>query len=191
MARMLSSYCAEEVVTCYGTNNFGVTEWQEVAKVAIQQGKGNRVDDSVAMLQATLATEIPITQHLGLRVARYDADGLALAAPLAPNINHKETVFAGSLNAVLTLTGWSLLWLILFEEAIAAKVVIQDSTVRYLRPVVTDFVARCPQLEPNGRTRLLTTLRRHGRSRVTLDAAIYEGDEVAVAFTGRYVLLKA
>lgn len=147
--------------------------------------------DSVSLLQATLATEIPITQHLGLRVVSYGVDGLALAAPLAPNINHKETVFAGSLNAVLTLTGWSLLWLILHEEAIAAKVVIQDSTVRYLRPVAIDFVARCPHLAFEERTRMLSTLRRHGRARVTLDAAIYESDEVAVAFTGRYVLLKA
>src|SRR5690349_11739412 len=94
-------------------------------------------------LQAALNAEIPITAAIGLRVVGFEAGTLTLAAPLAPNINHKHTAFAGSLNAVLTLAGWSMLWLIAYREAISAKVVIQDSAIRYLRPVACDFAAEC------------------------------------------------
>jgi thioesterase domain-containing protein len=51
-----------------------------------------------------------------LLVDSYDQGRLTLKAPFAPNINDKGTVFAGTLNAVATLAGWSLLWLILREH---------------------------------------------------------------------------
>ena len=54
------------------------------------------MQDLVEALQKTLEHEIPLTQHLELRVMNYDEHGLVLKAPLAPNINHKRTAFAGS-----------------------------------------------------------------------------------------------
>lgn len=78
-----------------------------------------------------------------IRGVSYGADGLTLAAPLVPNGNHAATAFAGSLNALLTLAGWGLLWPLLDEAHIAASMVIQDSHIPYLRPVDTDLVARC------------------------------------------------
>ena len=144
--------------------------------------------DQLRALQATLASEIPISNAIGLTVVSCDQDGLTLAAPLGPNINHKDTAFAGSLNAVLTLAGWSLLWLIADAEAIPAKVVIQDSGIRYLRPVTRDFAARCRMPAPGDVERFLLILRRKGRARLELQADIVEDDAIAVAFSGRYVV---
>ena len=56
---------------------------------------------SEAMLRAmeqTMRTEIPITQYLEFSVDRFSSEGLVLQTPLAANINHKGTVFGGSLN---------------------------------------------------------------------------------------------
>ena len=131
--------------------------------------------------------EIPLSQALGLRVVSGDG-GLTLHAPLAPNINHKDTAFAGSLNAVLTLAGWGLLWLLLERAELRAKVVIQDSQVDYLRPVTADFTAVCAEPADEVVERFLTTLRRHGRARLALDATISERGDVAVRFCGRYVV---
>ncbi len=105
------------------------------------EGEGSPMN-AQARLQATLHSEIPLSQAIGIAVHSYDDGCLALRAPLAPNINHKDTAFAGSLNALVTLTGWSLIWLLLDAEALRGKIVIQDSTIRYLRPVTQDFVAR-------------------------------------------------
>src|SRR5262249_15559514 len=110
-------------------------------------------------LQETLVHEIPLTQHLELRVIDYNERGLTLGAPLAANINHKRTAFAGSLNSVVTLAGWGLLWLVLQELKIAARVVIQDSSCSYLRPVSNDFSAFCPKPAPEQIARLAEALK--------------------------------
>jgi thioesterase domain-containing protein len=138
-------------------------------------------------LQETLYSEIPITKHLGLTVVSYDDEQLALSAPLEANINHKDTAFAGSLNALVTLSGWGLLWLILKEERLAAKIVIQDSTINYLLPVTKDFVACCRKPDAAQLTRFTNMLKRKGKARLELEAEIREEEQLAVAFKGRYV----
>lgn len=145
--------------------------------------------DLVQALQETLEHEIPLTQHLELRVLSYDDKGLTLRAPLAPNINHKRTVFAGSLNSVVTLAGWGLLWLLLQELEIPARVVIQDSSCSYLRPVSNDFSAFCRKPEPGQIARLAGALKRRGKARIELNVEIQNEAGVAVSFTGRYVIL--
>ena len=143
--------------------------------------------DALCRLQATLHTEIPVSKDIGITVGAYDNRCLLLHAPLAPNINHKDTAFAGSLNAVATLAGWSLVWLVLDQAALRGKIVIQDSTIEYLRPVTGDFAARCCLPESDELTRFLTILRKKGRARLQLQATISEEDHIAVRFTGRYV----
>ncbi|HJZ48879.1 MAG TPA: YiiD C-terminal domain-containing protein [Roseiflexaceae bacterium] len=148
-------------------------------------------DHDLRALQATLAAEIPISTAIGLTVAGFEAGALTLTAPLAPNINHKDTAFAGSLNAVLTLAGWSMLWLIVRRVDIPAKVVIQDSAIRYLRPVTRDFAAECRLPADAEVERFLLILRKKGKARMELAAEIRELGAVAVAFSGRYVVRRS
>ncbi len=147
--------------------------------------------DRLQELQETLAREIPITNHLGISIESYDETALTLKAPLQQNINHKSTAFAGSLNALLTLAGWGLLWLILKERGLHVQIVIQKSMSNYLRPVTRDFSARCHKPDPAYIARLETTLRKKGKARLELQSEIREGDIVAVTFSGRYVIFLA
>ncbi len=144
----------------------------------------------IEALQQTLEHEIPLTGHLELRVLSYDEQGLTIGAPLAPNINHKRTAFAGSLNSVVTLAGWGLLWLILHEQEIPARVVIQDSSCNYLRPVSEDFTAFCPKPSPAEITKIVESLRKRGRARIGLHVEIRNATDLAVSFTGRYVMVR-
>jgi thioesterase domain-containing protein len=148
-------------------------------------------DDDLRALQDTLSSEIPISAAIGLKVGGFAAGALTLTAPLAPNINHKDTAFAGSLNAVLTLAGWSMLWLIARGAGIPAKVVIQDSTIGYLRPVAHDFAAVCRLPERAEIERCLLMLRKKGKSRMELAAEIRESGDLAVTFDGRYVVQRS
>ncbi len=147
--------------------------------------------DRLQELQETLARDIPITNHLGITVESYNDQGLTLKAPIQQNINHKSTAFAGSLNALLTLAGWGLLWLILKERGLHVQIVIQESMSNYLRPVTRDFSARCHKPDPAYIARLETTLRKKGKARLELQSEIREGDIVAVTFSGRYVIFLA
>src|SRR6266478_6063574 len=86
--------------------------------------------DLLRHLQQTMHSEIPLTGAIGIRAVAYDREGLRLSAPLAQNINDKGTVFSGSLNAVITLAGWGLIWLLLQEQDLSGAIVIQDSTIK-------------------------------------------------------------
>ncbi len=141
-----------------------------------------------AELQALLDTELPITQHLGIEVLALDTAGVALRLPLAANRNHKGAAFAGSLNAVATVAGWSVLVDGLHRRGVDGHVVIQDSNVRYLAPVLGDAVARCAAPEAGQLERALATLGRRGLARIALRAEIHSGPERAVEFEGRYVV---
>ena len=139
-------------------------------------------------LEAVLHHEIPLSRQMGLTVHQYDGAWLALRAPLAPNINHKATAFAGSLNAVMTLAGWGTVWLVLRKHSLHGTIVIQESTTRYLLPVGNDFTATCRVPAAEEAERFLAGLRRRGKARLALKVEILDGDgRVAVAFTGMYV----
>jgi len=140
-----------------------------------------------AVLQRTLHDEFPITRHLAVRVVHAQLERVSLTAPLAENRNHKGTAFAGSLNAVATLAGWSWLWLLLDSHQEVAQVVVQDSTIHYNRPVLTNFTAICEAPSMAAISQCLAALRRSGRGRMRLAVEIADGHGVAVAFSGRFV----
>ena len=140
-------------------------------------------------LRGKLATEIPVTQHLGVEVVRADAGGLWLSAPLSRNVNHEGTAFAGSINAVATLAAWGWTWLMLRRRNVVAHVVLQDSTIRYLLPIEGDFSAHCNAATGVSFERFLHALERHGRGRLGLTVDVRVADRTVATFEGRYVAL--
>lgn len=140
-------------------------------------------------LEVTLHTEIPITRQIGLRVVEYDGTSLTLAAPIERNINHKATAFAGSLNSVVTLAGWGLIWIALREAGVVATIVIQYSTSHYRRPVTRDFSATCQKPGDVQMAQFVRMLREKGKARLELEAEIRENGVVAMSFQGRYVAI--
>jgi thioesterase domain-containing protein len=145
--------------------------------------------DDLAALRKKLRAEIPATRRLKIEPARCDNNALVFKAPLAPNRNDKGTAFAGSLCAIATLAGWSALWLALRGAGLRGIIVIQDSSIRYLRPVTRDFEAHCPWPTPAQLARLLAALRCRGKARLRLRVAIRESGAEAMTLTGRYVVL--
>ncbi|MBI3478924.1 MAG: YiiD C-terminal domain-containing protein [Nitrosomonadales bacterium] len=140
-----------------------------------------------AALERTLHDEIPLARAMGVRVAAYDGTTLKLAAPLAPNINHKCTAFGGSLYSLAVLCGWGMVHLKLAEASLHKHIVIQESAIRYLLPVDQDMQAEC-HLDEDVFGKFLRTLEKHGRARLSLDVVIKRNGQPAVEFSGRYVV---
>lgn len=149
----------------------------------------NEYTSSIEALQATFDHEIPITREIGIKVALYDGEKLELTAPIKRNINHKSTAFAGSLNSVVTLAGWGLIWLLLKELDISATIVIQDSASHYRRPVTRDFTAICSRPPDEQVEQFARVLREKGRARLELASTISEQNVLVMSFQGRYVAL--
>jgi thioesterase domain-containing protein len=141
----------------------------------------------IAVLQRTLHDEFPLTRHLAVRVVNAQLERVSLAAPLAENRNHKGTAFAGSLNAVATLAGWSWFWLLLDSREEVAQVVVQDSTIHYTRPVRTDFTATCEAPGMGIIAQCLAAYHRSGRGRMRLAVEIADEHGIAATFSGRFV----
>ena len=144
-------------------------------------------NEQLKELERTLHAEIPLTHAMGVRVVRADQYGLVLGAALAPNLNHKKTAFGGSLNSLATLACWGLIQLLLRDRGWAITVVIQESSVQFLKPVMRDFEAVCPLPPEPVSERFLHMLERKGRARLALDSVIHADGEIALRFHGQFV----
>lgn len=138
-------------------------------------------------LENLLHQEIPLTRALGIHAAAYDGHCLELTAPLAPNVNHKSTAFGGSLYSLAVTCGWGLVHLKLAEAGLHKHIVIQESSIRYLRPVTGDMRAVCC-LEDGVLDRFMRVLQKRGRARLQLDVTVSHDDQPAIEFSGKYVV---
>ncbi len=143
-------------------------------------------------LEAILHHDIPLTRSMGLRVDVWENHELRLKVPLQANINHKSSMFGGSLYCAAVLAGWGWLHLRLREAGIDdGHIVIQDGRIEYPLPVVDDATAICNAPVEGAWERFEAIYRRRGRARLELHSRILAADgRDAVRFTGQYVLDK-
>ena len=135
-----------------------------------------------------LHAQIPLTRAMGIRLESYDATGLVLTAPLAPNHNHLGTAFGGSLATLATLAGYTLLWLELGD--CGSHIVIQESHIRYKSPVRTDLRAHLLRLPAPALEMFRQSYQKNGKARLTLELTIQSESKICMEFTGTYVALK-
>ena len=100
---------------------------------------------------------------------------------------YKSTAFGGSLYSLAVLCGWGMVHLKLAEAGLRKHIVIQESNIRYLLPVDQDIQAECC-LDDVAFKCFLRTLQKHDRARLSLDVIIIHDNQLAVEFSGRYVV---
>ena len=142
---------------------------------------------NAAELEAYLHGHIPLSAAMQVSVDAVAADGVTLRAPLAPNINHRETVFGGSASAIAILAAWSLLHTRLLAEGITARLVIQSNTMDYDAPILGEFSARSSLEAPEQWPRFTRTLARMGRARMRAVAVLESDGQVVGRLTGEFV----
>ena len=141
-------------------------------------------------LERYLHEHIPLTRAMAVAVLAAGEEAVLLRAPLAPNINHRETVFGGSASALALLAGWSLLHVRLSALGLEHRLVIQRNTMDYERPIAGDFTARAILAQPQRWPQFLDTLTRRGRARVVVAALLEHAGAVAGSFSGEFVALR-
>lgn len=142
-------------------------------------------------LESILHHDIPLTRDMGLKVLDWHDHQLRLHLPLEANVNHKSTMFGGSLYCAAVLAGWGWLHLRLREEGIEdGHIVIQEGQISYPLPVTMDAVSICQAPNAAVWKKFLAMYQRYGRARITLHSQIVnaDSDDDAVTFTGQYVL---
>jgi thioesterase domain-containing protein len=146
---------------------------------------------ALAALRAEL-DRIPLTRTMGLAVEAFDGASLALAAPLAPNVNDKGCAFGGSLASLMTLAGWGLLELALEARALRADIYVQDSSIRYLAPVWHDFRAIATAAPGESLDAFAAALAERGKARMRVHGRVPlpDGGDAAT-LDARFVALAA
>jgi thioesterase domain-containing protein len=142
-------------------------------------------------LEQYLHEHIPLSKAMQVAVVSVDTDGVTLRAPLAPNINHQETVFGGSVSAVAILAGWSLLHTRLARAGLTSRLVIQRNTVNYDLPIAGPFTARAFIRAPAAWESFVAMLGRKGRARLIVSCILEYDGRSAGRFEGGFVALGA
>lgn len=152
--------------------------------IGYKRGRMQRAD-----LESYLHTHIPLFAAMGVTVSALDADGVVLSAPLGPNINHRGTVFGGSVSALAILAGWSLVHARLSDAGLACRIVIQRNSVEYGEPMLDGFTARSRLTDPEAWQRFLLTLERRGRARVSVSCTLESAGLACGSFEGTFAAI--
>ncbi|HEX9773042.1 MAG TPA: YiiD C-terminal domain-containing protein [Steroidobacteraceae bacterium] len=136
-----------------------------------------------------LHTHIPLSAAMRVEVLEASRERVRLSAPLAPNINHRGTVFGGSAAALATLAAWALLHLRLSAEGFAGRIVIRRSHMDFEKPIAGAFEARAEAPDEPRWRRFRATLARGRPARIEMRAVLTFGGAKVGAFTGEFVAL--
>ena len=144
----------------------------------------------VCALEVYLLSSAALVPYLNVTITQLTASSLTLAAPLAPNINHKGMAFGGSLHAIATLACWGLLSSYLGEyrqDTGGVSIVVSRSEVDYLLPVTNDFTITATLDDLSQWQRFMTSLKQHSKARLVLTAELLlAGGESALNYRGEF-----
>ena len=147
-------------------------------------------DASPRETERYLHDKIPLSKGMQVSVVSVGGTGVLLAAPLAPNVNHRGTVFGGSASGLAMIACWTLIHLRLRRLPFETALVIRRNSVEYFAPLPGDFEAFAHAPGNESWDRFLAALAEEGKGRLDLTADIRCRGEPAGRFTGEYVARK-
>jgi thioesterase domain-containing protein len=142
---------------------------------------------SAQALAQYLHQQIPMSRAMEVSALEVTLDAVRLSAPLAPNVNHRATVFGGSASALAILAAWSLLHVRLRASFPAVSIVIQRQSTSYNRPIQGAFSARAALAQPVDWPRFVRLLARRGKARISIASTLDYAGEQAGQFSGDFV----
>jgi thioesterase domain-containing protein len=140
-------------------------------------------------LTAYLHQQIPLTAAMQISVSQCENSAITLAAPLAPNRNHTDTAFGGSISTLGIAAGWSLLHVAILDRGISAKLLIQNSSTDFLRPADGDLKATAAFATPESMEEFFATLKDRRRARIEIESRILSRGVVVATHKGTYVAI--
>ncbi|MEO8460260.1 MAG: YiiD C-terminal domain-containing protein [Dokdonella sp.] len=146
----------------------------------------------IRLHESEMRAKIPLADAMDLRIASCDDESLTMTAPLGPNINDKGCAFGGSLTSLMTLAGWSLVKLAFDARGLSADIYVQDSHVRYLAPVWSDFSVIAHLADGDSFAQFFETFAARGKARLGSVCSVpLASGELAATLTARFVALRA
>ena len=134
-----------------------------------------------------LHEQIPITKAMEFNVIEFSTSKVKVLAKLKPNTNHMGTAFGGSINSLMAVCGWAMMYANVKDVAPEAHIVIQKSSINYLGSIKEDFVAECELTDEDARIKFLEMYHRHQKGKLQLSVFCYDKEILLARFEGQYV----
>ncbi|MBI3348235.1 MAG: YiiD C-terminal domain-containing protein [Burkholderiales bacterium] len=144
---------------------------------------------TAAELQTYLHAHIPLSAAMQVTVDVASPKQVVLGAPLAPNINHRDTVFGGSASALAILSAWALLHVRLTAGGHAARLVIQRNEMHYDDAILGDFTAQALAPAADAWQGFMRMLTRKGKARIAVASTLLCAGQSVGRFEGEFVAL--
>ena len=130
---------------------------------------------------------IPLSKAMNISIGHFDGDNFVTSCDPAFNKNLHNTMFAGSIYTLATLTGWGWVYLLLEKNNRQGHIVLADANIKYLAPISGVGCAKTEQQFVEGN---VINIDGGGKTHISVTVNIYNGDKVAAKFLGKYVVIK-
>ena len=142
--------------------------------------------DQAEVLTSTWHNTIPVSKAMNMSVSYYDGELMLTNCDLGFNKNLHNTMFAGSIYTLATLTGWGWVYFMLNQAGLAGDIVLADANIKYLKPIAGAGSGNVESKQVIGD---LARLNQGRRAKISLQVEVKCGDLVAAIFEGTYVVL--
>jgi len=147
----------------------------------------NTIDmNTVKELQETWHRTIPASKAMGIDITYFDGKSLVATCDLIFNKNLHNTMFAGSIYTLATLTGWGWVHMQLVENQQQGSIVLADANIRYHSPLKGSAHAVTAGDLCHGEVKILSTGK---KAKLKVIVNVYCGDVIAATFTGLYFVI--
>jgi thioesterase domain-containing protein len=145
------------------------------------------LEENAKKLEEIWHNTIPLSEAMKVNICHFDGVEFVTNCDPAFNKNLHNTMFAGSIYTLATLTGWGWVYLQLQKNNSQGDIVLADANIKYLAPITGVAFAKTEQQFVEGCT---TVLEREGKARIRITVNIYNGEKIAATFIGKYVVIK-
>lgn len=147
-------------------------------------GSAGHLVEKAQALQEIWHQTIPLSKAMNIAICHFDQQQLITNCEPTFNKNLHNTMFAGSIYTLATLTGWGWVYFALQECQELADIVLAEGNIRYLAPLAGVAHAKTTKRLVSGSSDALTLGK---NARFTIEVHVYCGDKIAAIFTGCYV----
>ncbi len=143
-------------------------------------------DDLSIALKNTWHKTIPMSKAMNVDIGFYDRQTLVTTCDEEFNKNLHNTMFAGSIYTLATLTGWGWVHLLIQQKGLEGNIVLADANIRYHSPVEGIAFAKTGLLQSSGN---VDDLNNKNKVKLHVEVQVLSGEKVAATFKGIYFVL--
>jgi len=142
--------------------------------------------DSASALQTIWHETIPLSKAMNIEISYYDGKELITHCDGDFNKNLHNTMFAGSIYTLATLSGWGWVYLQLQQLQLKGDIVLAKANIEYHTPIkgIGYAIVSVDSVEGD-----FNRLNQRRNARINLTTHLYSGDNIAATFTGSYAVL--